>query len=40
MFAKPEGRPTEFLPIWVAVSEEEQVAVRDYCRADGTYLPQ
>ena len=29
MFAKPEGGPTEFLPIRVAVSEEEQVAVRD-----------
>jgi hypothetical protein len=40
MFAKPEGSSTEFLPIKVAESDEEQPAVRDYCRADGVYLPQ
>jgi hypothetical protein len=40
MFAKPEGGSTEFLPIKVAESEEEQDAVREYCRADGVYLPQ
>ncbi|MGH6826130.1 hypothetical protein [Methyloceanibacter sp.] len=40
MFAKPEGGSTEFLPIKVAESDEEQPAVRDYCRADGVYLPQ
>lgn len=40
MFAKPEGGSTEFLPIKVAESEEEQEAVREYCRADGVYLPQ
>jgi len=40
MFAKPEGGSTEFLPIKLAESEEEQTAVRDYCRADGVYLPQ
>jgi hypothetical protein len=39
MFANPEGGLTEFLPIRVAVSEEEQDAVR-HCRADGIYLPQ
>lgn len=40
MFAKPEGGAKEFLPIKIAVSEEEQDAVRQYCRADGIYLPQ
>ena len=40
MFAKPEGGSTEFLPIKVAESEKEQDAVREYCRADGVYLPQ
>jgi hypothetical protein len=40
MFAKPEGGSTEFLPIKVAESEEEQDAVREYCRANGVYLPQ
>lgn len=40
MFAKPEGGATEFLPIKVAASEEEQDAVKQYCRIDGIYLPQ
>jgi hypothetical protein len=40
MFAKPEGGSTEFLPIKVAESDEDQPAVRDYCRADGIYLPE
>jgi hypothetical protein len=40
MFAKPEGGSTEFLPVKVAESDEEQAAVRDYCRTDGVYLPQ
>ena len=40
MFAKPEGDATEFLPIKVTVSEEEQDAVKQYCRIDGIYLPQ
>jgi hypothetical protein len=40
MFAKPEGSSTEFLPIKVAESDEEQPAVRDYCRPNGVYLPQ
>jgi hypothetical protein len=40
MFAKPEGGPTEFLPIRVAVAEEEQEGVREFCRATGIYLPQ
>jgi hypothetical protein len=39
MFAKPVGGSIEFLPIKVAVDEEEQEAVRGYCRADGIYLP-
>jgi hypothetical protein len=40
MFAKPEGGPTEFLPIRVAVAEEDQEGVREFCRATGIYLPQ
>jgi hypothetical protein len=40
MFAKPEGGSTEFLPIRVAVTEEEQIDARRYCRADGIYLPE
>jgi hypothetical protein len=40
MFAKPEGGATEFLPIRVAVAEEGQDAVREFCRATGIYLPQ
>jgi hypothetical protein len=39
MFAKPEGRAAEFLPIKIALSEEQQESVRQYCRADGIYLP-
>jgi hypothetical protein len=40
MFAKPEGGAVEFLPIRVAIAEEDQDAVRQYCRATGIYLPQ
>ena len=40
MFAKPEGGATEFLPIRVALEEEDQEGVRQYCRATGIYLPQ
>jgi hypothetical protein len=40
MFAKPEGGSTEFLPIRVAVADEEQDSVREFCRATGIYLPQ
>jgi hypothetical protein len=40
MFANPEGGSTEFLPIRVAVAEEEQDSVREFCRATGIYLPQ
>jgi hypothetical protein len=39
MFAKPQGGATEFLPIKIALGEEQQPAVRQYCRADGIYLP-
>jgi hypothetical protein len=39
MFAKPIGGAVEFLAIKVATTEEEQDAVREYCRADGIYLP-
>jgi hypothetical protein len=39
MFAKPQGGATEFLPIRVAVTEEQQNAARKYCRAGGIYLP-
>jgi len=40
LFATPVGGSTEFLPIRVAESEEQQPAVREYCRADGIYVPQ
>ena len=40
MFAKPEGGAVECLPIKVAIGEEDQDAVRQYCRANGIYLPQ
>ena len=40
MFATPQGKSTEFLPIRVAQSEEEQPAVREYCRAKGIYVPE
>jgi hypothetical protein len=40
MFATPRGGSTEFLPIRVAQSEEEQPAVREYCRARGIYVPE
>jgi hypothetical protein len=39
LFATPVGGSTEFLPIRVAESEEQQPAVREYCRADGIYVP-
>ena len=39
LFATPVGGSTEFLPIRVAESEEEQPAVREFCRADGIYVP-
>jgi len=40
MFATPQGSSIEFLPIRVAQSEEEQPAVREYCRAKGIYVPE
>jgi hypothetical protein len=40
MFATPKGSSTEFLPIRVAESEDEQPAVREYCRAKGIYVPE
>jgi hypothetical protein len=40
MFATPKGSSTEFLPIRVAESEEEQPAAREYCRARGIYVPE
>jgi hypothetical protein len=39
MFATPQKGPTQFMPIRVAVTEDQQGAVRDYCRASGIYLP-
>jgi len=40
MFATPQGSSMEFLPIRVAQTEEEQPAVREYCRANGIYVPE
>ncbi len=39
MFAKPAEGPTEFLPIGVSINQEEEDAVKTYCRTDGIYLP-
>jgi len=38
MFAKPAKEPTEFLSIGVSISQEEEDAVKSYCRSDGIYL--
>jgi hypothetical protein len=40
LFAKPVAGPTEFLPIKVSLTEEDQVDARRYCRDDGIYLPE
>jgi hypothetical protein len=40
MFAKPQGGKTQFLPIGVGIDEQEEDAVKLYCRDDGIYLPQ
>jgi hypothetical protein len=40
MFAKPREGPKEFLPIRIGIDEEEERAAKEYCRADGIYLPQ
>jgi hypothetical protein len=39
MFAKPVNGSTEFLAIGVAISQEEEDAVKTYCRTDGIYVP-
>ena len=39
MFAKPAEGPTEFLPIGISINQEEEDAVKTYCRTDGIYLP-
>jgi hypothetical protein len=40
VFAKPSDGKTQFLPIGVSIDEQEEDAVKGYCRADGIYLPQ
>ena len=40
LLSKPEGGPTEFLPIKIAITDEEQAEARRYCRVDGIYLPE
>ena len=40
MFARPQGAPTQFLPIGVGIDEQAEDTVKLYCRADGIYLPQ
>ena len=39
MFAKPVDGPTEFLPIGISIDQQEEDAVKSYCRSDGIYLP-
>jgi hypothetical protein len=40
MFAKAPGGTTKFLPIGVSIDDQEEDAVKGYCRDDGIYLPQ
>jgi hypothetical protein len=40
MFAKPARGAPQFLPIGVAIDQQEEDAVKLYCRDDGIYLPQ
>jgi hypothetical protein len=40
MFAKPARGASQFLPIGVAIDQQEEDAVKLYCRDDGIYLPQ
>ena len=40
VFAKPARGPAQFLPIGVALDQQEEDAVKLYCRDDGIYLPQ
>ena len=39
MFAKPQGGSTQFLPIGISLDQQEEDAVKLYCRGDGIYLP-
>jgi hypothetical protein len=39
MFAKPQGGTTQFLPIGISLDQQEEDAVKLYCRGDGIYLP-
>jgi hypothetical protein len=40
VFAKPARGAPQFLPIGVAIDQQEEDAVKLYCRDDGIYLPQ
>ena len=40
MFAKPQGGSTQFLPIGISIDQQEEDAVKLYCRGDGIYPPQ
>ncbi len=40
VFAKPPDGKAQFLPIGVSIDEQEEDAVKGYCRDDGIYLPQ
>jgi hypothetical protein len=40
MFAKPARGAPQVLPIGVAIDQQEEDAVKLYCRDDGIYLPQ
>ena len=39
MFAKPTEGSMEFLPIGISINQQEEDAVKSYCRSDGIYLP-
>jgi hypothetical protein len=40
VFAKPARGAAQFLPIGVGIDDQEEEAVKLYCRDDGIYLPQ
>ena len=39
VLTKPLGGATEFLPIRIATTEDEQTDAKCYCRSDGIYMP-
>jgi len=40
VFAKAAPGPTQFLPIGIGIDDQEVDSVKQYCRANGIYVPQ